>query len=305
MVPHKYTQLHQPQEVQISELLSDSPLKKILVAQSTKTNIHTVKNVLESLITQVEMNIEKETCAECVNNFLIFMKEHVIYSNLFQLELNIEDFYNQNVRLSEKEIIQLCCDTLKQSSSREWYKARRLRISASSNVHSIKTLSRKPIEKLVGEMLYPDKIDCASTRYGLREEGNARKMYEEVTHCMVKSVGVIVSALQPWLCASLDGVVIEDGCISKIVELKCPSSCEKKPAVNIADNSCNVKYLQFDGGHFVLKKNELYFTQIQVQMYVTGMTVCDLFVYSPVENGSCLIEVHRDEVFFKSCYFKK
>lgn len=29
------------------------------------------------------------------------------------------------------------------------------------------------------------------------------------------------------------------------------------------------------------------------------MTVCDLFVYSPVNNGSCTVRVHRDEAFIK------
>lgn len=154
-------------------------------------------------------------------------------------------------------------------------------------------------------MLNPSKIDSASTRYGFKMETRAKDKYQELTNCIVKQVGVLVSKFQPWICASFDGVVTDDGCISKIVEFKCPSSCEKKPIINIADNSSNVKYLQFIDNKLELKKTDIYYTQVQVQMYVSGMSVCDFFIYSPVKDGSCLIEVHRDEDFFKNRDFKK
>lgn len=147
-----------------------------------------------------------------------------------------------NVQLSEEDIVNWSCETVKQSSSNNWFKARRLRISASSNVHNIKVLCRKPVQALVLDMLNPIKIDCSSTRYGLKMEAHAKEKYQEIKNCTVKQVGVLVSKYQPWLCASLDGVVIDDGCISKIVEFKCPSTCEKKPVVNYANQSSNVKY---------------------------------------------------------------
>lgn len=115
---------------------------------------------------------------------------------------------------------------------------------------------------------------------------------------------MLISKFQPWLCASLDGVVTDDGYISKIVEFKCPSTCEKKPVINITDKSINVKYLQFIDNKLELKKSNVYYTKVQVQMYVSGMSVCDFFVFSPIENGSCLIEVHRDEDFLKTVILK-
>lgn len=193
----------------------------------------------------------------------------------------------------------MSCKTLRQSSSDEWYKARRLRFSASTNVHNIRVRSRKTIDSLVSEILYPKKINCASIRYGLKHESDAKKKYEVLNNSVVKRVGVVVGKFQPWLCASLDGVVVEDGCITKLVEFKCPISCEKKPVINLVDKSCNVKYLQFIDDKLILKKTDPYYTQIQVRMYVSGMTVCDLFVYSPVLNGNCTVQVHRDEEFLE------
>ncbi|CAD6229885.1 GSCOCG00012146001-RA-CDS, partial [Cotesia congregata] len=179
-----------------------------------------------------------------------------------------------------------------------------LLIDLTWNDPNIKVLSRKPVEALVSDMLNPSKIDSASTRYGLKMETHAKDKYQELTNCIVKRVGVLVSKFQPWLCASLDGVVTDDGSISKIVEFKCPSSCEKKPIINTVDNSSNIKYLQLIDNKLQLKKTDLYYTQVQVQMYVSGMSVCDFFVYSPVEDGSFLIEVHRDEDFLKTVILK-
>jgi hypothetical protein len=41
----------------------------------------------------------------------------------------------------------------------------------------------------------------------------------------------------------------------------------------------------------------VYFGQVQVQIYVSGATICDLFVYSPA--GSVTVEAHRDEQFLQ------
>lgn len=135
-------------------------------------------------------------------------------------------------------------------------------------------------------------------------ESSARKKYEQINNCIVKRVGVIISKYQPWLCASLDGVVIDDSCISKIVEFKCPSTCQNKPVINAVDQVSNVKYLECINGKVELKKSDVYYSQVQAQMYVTGMSVCDLFVFSPVEDGCCSIEVHRNEKFLKSVILK-
>lgn len=89
MMPHKYTQLHEPQKVSVTELKVNSPLKLILQAQSTKDNKHTVRNVMNYLLTQVEFNLEKEECAVCVNNLLIFCEDYFIYKCVYELDTKI------------------------------------------------------------------------------------------------------------------------------------------------------------------------------------------------------------------------
>ncbi|KAK0073865.1 hypothetical protein PV326_012997, partial [Microctonus aethiopoides] len=104
-----------------------------------------------------------------------------------------------------------------------------VRLSASSNIHSIKVQIRKTIDKLVCDILYPSNVANDSTNYGLSHENKAKEKYEYIYGCEVKKVGVIVSKQQPWLCAS---VVIEDGCIVRIVGFKCPIKCKNQPVVD-------------------------------------------------------------------------
>ncbi|KAH0555006.1 hypothetical protein KQX54_014647 [Cotesia glomerata] len=222
MFPRKRGKCYEAPEIDISKLSEESPLKQVMVAKAENTNIHTVKRVMDSLLQQVEINLEKEDCEQCAITFLIYCDENTQYKTNCNLDPKLKKFYLEKIEMSEKDIIKLCCETLGQSTCAEWYAARQLRLSASKNVHSIKVRTTKTIESLVSEILHPKKIDCVSTRYGLNNESLAREEYERVNNYIVKRVGIIVCKFQPWLCASLDGVVVEDGCISKLVEFKCP-----------------------------------------------------------------------------------
>ena len=59
-----------------------------------------------------------------------------------------------------------------------------------------------------------------------------------------------------------------------------------------------MKYLKFYKGNIELAESSKYYTQCQIQLYITGLTVCDLYFYSP--EGSCLVEVHRNDSFLSS-----
>lgn len=99
------------------------------------------------------------------------------------------------------------------------------------------------MESLIEEMLFPKKVDTASTRYE-----SSQPQYAKFYGVSVKKVGLIISKKQPWLCVSLDGVVIENGLVSKILEIKCPSSCAKRPVFDSVLAKFNVSYLQFQSG---------------------------------------------------------
>jgi hypothetical protein len=89
--------------------------------------------------------------------------------------------------------------------------------------------------------------------------------------------------------------VIKDCEITKILEIKCPIKCKNKPIFNAELGKCEIGYLEKVKNEVCLKKSHQYYTQIQVQMYVSGATMCGLFVYCPC--GSIVVEVHKDDDF--------
>lgn len=290
--------------VDLSELLDPSPLKTILLEAKKDKNQKAVHNLMEDMLTEVEVILEKENCAVCLNTFFILCLNTIMYMKPQLVQQAVKDFYCTSVVLLKKDIIELCCDTLKQSKCSKWFQARSLRLSASKQVHSIKTRSKKTIEALVSEMLDSKKVDTPALRYGIKHESDAMLEYENMFNVKVHKVGLLVSEKQPWLCASLDGVVTQNGCIQKIVEFKCPFSCEKLPVVDLKNNKCNVKYLVLEGNEVHLRASNVYYTQCQTQMYVSGVQKCDLFVYTPVENGCCCVTVQRNEKFLSVLILK-
>ncbi|KAJ8730850.1 hypothetical protein PYW08_002263 [Mythimna loreyi] len=300
MFPTKQKISYEPMTIDLSDLAEHSALRSVMEASSQTEDTFIIKDVVETIIKHTESNLVREDCEASVISFLIFKDEFEVYQAEYKLEEQLQQFYEKNIQINEETLINVCCKTIEQSKCEDWYANRHLRISASTNVHHIKVQKTKTTESLVSSFLHPRKIECEATKYGLRNEQHALHEYEKLHSCKVKKVGLIISKYQPWLCASIDGVVIENDCIlSRLVEIKCPLSCSKQPVINYNEKMCNVKYLEFVNDRLELKTQKPYYTQIQVQMYVTGMTVCDLFVYSPVKHGSCTVRVHRDEAFIK------
>lgn len=243
--------------------------------------------------------MKKEDCEICLLNIHNFIEEYAVYTAKPALCDSIELFFKTHIELSSQEIITLCTETIDQAMCAKWRSARSWRFSASSTIHKVKIRKSKTIYSLLSELIFPNEVNTSSMQYGKDNESDARKLYEKMSHKQVKEVGVIVSKYQPWLCASPDGVVIEDECIVGLVEIKCSSSCRKLPNVDFKNRKCNIKYLKFIGDRIILKESHIYYTQCPVQMYV-----CDLFVYSPLENGSCIIPVYHDELFIENVILK-
>lgn len=302
--PKKNSTVIQCNKVDVSELEGPSALKIILLEREKDKDSKAIRQLMSFMLETVEVKLQQEECAVFLNTFFGLNKNKLVYVKTQIISKEIEDFYKKEIVRSRKEIIQLCCDTIEQSKCNKWFQIRNLRISASKNVHEIKTRKKKPVEKLVIEMLYPKKINTPALRYGTENEPNAIKEYERLYSMCVKKSGVIICETQPWLCVSLDGIVVKDNEIIKIVEFKCPSSCEKVAIVDFEAKKCNVNYLQIVDSKVVLRTSSVYYTQCQIQLYVTGLTNCDLFLYSPIPNGSICISIDRNETFLRTVVLK-
>ncbi|CAN7948593.1 unnamed protein product, partial [Ixodes pacificus] len=196
------------------------------------------------------------------------------------------------VMVSEDECKEIARETILQSACPQWHRLRAARISASSKAHRVK-IRTADFDTLAKDLASPRSFKSASCSYGVAKEPEARKEYESSEKKKVIQVGLVVCVPQPWLCCSPDGLVEENGEI-RLLEIKCPSRCEKKPVV---DENINVDYLQYEGKKLKLQESHVYYTQIQVSMYIVGANVCDFYVYSP--KGPECVTVMKDMPFLK------
>lgn len=83
----------------------------------------------------------------------------------------------------------------------------------------------------------------------------------------------------PFLGASPDGFVTCSCCGKGVLEVKCPYK-HKQPLVLEADANDRSFFLD---EHMQLKRLHRYFSQVQLQMQVAGVTYCDLCVYTDLD----------------------
>ncbi|KAJ8665860.1 hypothetical protein QAD02_007522 [Eretmocerus hayati] len=288
-------------ELKLKDLEARSPLRNLYVSAARVEAQPIIQVPLGLLMKEAKLKLQHDDCEAIVDSLFIYEEEFEIYSHSYVLSEDLQRFYDEKIVLSRESSIKLSCETIAQADSDIWHSARRSRVTASKKAHSIKTLTKKTAESLALDMMMTKKIDTPATRYGKLNEKRAKELYTELYGYVLKDVGVIISYKQPWLCASLDGVVVEkdQSVILKCVEIKCPITCKDLPIIDWENEQSNVLYLHFVNHRLELRESSCYYTQCQLQMYVTGLTECDLFVYTPVEGGSCCVQVPRNESFLE------
>ena len=188
--------------------------------------------------------------------------------------------------------------TVGQSLCDEWFLQRVCRISASEKPHFIKTCLLKNLDILARKFVEEQKdlSHLRAIKHGNKFEKVALLQYKKDFKAEVVPAGLFIKPDKPFLCASPDGVVIKNGSIEKIVEIKCPYTCSTKPIFNEVEGKFNVTYLHKDAEKVTyLSSTHKYYTQCQIQMYVCGLSTCDFYVWSPIKSE--LVAVTRDEKF--------
>ena len=257
--------------------LENSMIFKVLSADGDSDCEGRINKVLipQEVINQV---FEPRTIRHFMTSCLISGKLKLckIEQGLPQIQV---DFYQDKLKITIEEAIQLCKNTVAQASSGAWYDGRKHRITA-SKAHIIarsrtcttrfRNWSSSPPEGLPG------------LKYGREMEDIARTKFEQLNTCDVYQLGLVLNPLQPWLAGSPDGVTKLDGEFV-LLEIKCPLSCK--------DSSINVGYIK-DGK---LKRSHPYFAQVQVLLYLCNLRKCLFFMFSSAD--SVQIEILKDEEY--------
>lgn len=275
----------------------ESPIKKRLKVDNMSEEEQVCIVIMNICLVEREKEILLQWTKEVIVHILITANQGIIIGkNELVLPSQMAQYYNERIILDNDSVFSLCLRTMEQSKAAEWFEARRVRITASEKAHKIKTMTRVSAESLLKGFLNPKILNTESLNYGIENEQKARDCYKLEHDVHVFEIGLFVSPRQAWLGVSVDGIVVNDGVITKIIEIKCPISCKSKPIWDEEAQKFNVGFIQtLDNGAVQLKKNNIYYTQCQLQMYVTNIPICDLFIWSP--RGSYTVEVHIDYEF--------
>lgn len=278
------------------------PLTDVLKRENVHEAEIAASSVLKSILNQVVKEYDENNVDVCALTLINMSRGSLMNlddNNLNSLPVHLRKFYETNICVTEEEILNVCKKTVDQSTSSDWFHQRNCRISASSKAHKIKTCPRTGFTELSQKILRADseKIDAPALKYGMKNEKRAVKCYSNSFDGEIISVGLMIMPDRPFLCASPDGILVSDGCVDAILEVKCPYSCAKKPIYDPDLAKFNVGYLVKEGGISKLRPSHQYYTQCQILMVVSGLNECKLYVWSPVKDGSELVIVQRDEAF--------
>jgi len=98
--------------------------------------------------------------------------------------------------------------------------------------------------------------------------------------------------------ASPDGLILKNGKISSVLEIKCPSSCKQKSIIDQLTGKSNLSYIEIKNGEVGLKYSHIYYTQIQMLLYCTGLNDCHLFIFNKIKP--LLLIIKRDLTFLEN-----
>ncbi|XP_066264451.1 uncharacterized protein [Branchiostoma lanceolatum] len=205
--------------------------------------------------------------------------------------IHMMDTYMKTAKHTKEEQINIEEETRGQSSSTAWKEKRKEKLTA-SNFKSAITCTVEPSNKIKA-MLY-NSFSTAATEYGNRNEAAAVEEYVNLiqeehpgAHCV--ETGLILSLERPWLGASVDGLVRQDGQTIGGLEVKCPSS---KQGMSVQEASQDSKFfLKQVDSCVTLKKSHKYYDQVQGQMYCCDLVWVDFVVYFGPGN------IFRERIF--------
>lgn len=180
-----------------------------------------------------------------------------------------------------------------QRNNPQWMVERTKRLTASNFGEICRATERKDLKKLAARLLSPSHATGPAINHGIQYEPVAVKWYETSQKVVTFEAGIFIDKEMPFIAASPDRVINEN----LILEVKCPYLARNK---NIIPET--VPYLEICDEVLALKKDHIYFYQIQGQLQCTGREICHLLVFTLKDKK--IVTVRKDEAFIKEMAIK-
>ncbi|MCG7868599.1 MAG: YqaJ viral recombinase family protein [Candidatus Thiodiazotropha taylori] len=266
----------------------------------------TVKNDLQ-LQDDLLWNIETSSMYSCMWSSLLEYKysDYDLDNEHLQVLKEWREIFLQNLKVPNKsnDPVLLVSD----QKSDHWFTERRVRLTASTCHSVVSFQSDVAVSNFLNRKLWrTESISTVSLKYGLENEKTARQSYHSLKSGKVNvfETGLWVSNLNPELGCSPDGLIfdLDEPERYGILEIKCPKILENKPVSEFLNSltSKQLKHfcLQNVDGKISIKEKHPYYSQVQMQMGVTGLKFCDFVVWSSKETF--VTRIKFDEKFWSA-----
>jgi len=214
--------------------------------------------------------------------------------------------FKDSLAISDDAIHRIECETRQQQNSPLWYEVRRYRITASMFGIILRRRPDTPPDSLVLKILQSKQFRSAATEWGIQQESFAIQEYirhqqghghPELT---VAPCGFHISKSHPYLGATPDGAVCDPSNLDRpfaFLEVKCPHAHRNNTPeeASLTSGFCCSLELSSDGTQrLILRRNHIYYAQVQGQMAVGDRPWCDFVVYTTKGISVQRIEFDKD-----------
>ena len=174
-------------------------------------------------------------------------------------------------------------ETREQAGSPAWREARKSRLTA-SNFGRVVSRKATPSPSFLKSIFNQVNVNAAPLEYGKRNELKAKTKYLSMhnsvhLHVHLHKCGLVVNSEFSFLGASPDGKLCDNGKCG-IVEIKCPYSARNYTITETCNLLTDFYVEKSADGSFSLKKDHMYYTQVQGQLLITEAELCEFIVYT-------------------------
>ena len=218
--------------------------------------------------------------------------EEIIFSDEFLRAKGSQEQLDCLIRRSKLDvhkIARISQLTVGQRENPVWHLARRGRLTASNfgSVLKAKRVTPSLIKRLLGEY---DLSRVKAVQWGVNNEKEAIKAFTLKTGKIVKDTGIWFDS-SGILGASPDGIVDDE----TVLEAKCPYT-ERNLTIEEALNSTSFCLEKIESGQgYTLRKDHVYWDQVQGQMYLSCRKFCFFFVWTTKDVA--VMKIERDDLW--------
>lgn len=175
--------------------------------------------------------------------------------------------------------------TIGQHENSVWREVRLSYLTASNFGAVVKRRPQTKCHNLLKGILYShNNLRTKGIVFGRMNETKAIKIYEERSNVAVEKCGFFICEAYPFLGASPDGLIGENG----IIEVKCLESIKGKLIEALPKNVCYT----VEGDRVTLKRNHKYYYQVQGQLNITKREYCDFVIFT--ESDFSIERIYKD-----------